>query len=357
MISISLCMIVRDEEDVIERCLKSVVGVYDELIIVDTGSTDKTKEISQKYTDNIYDFEWINDFSKARNFSFEKATKDYILWLDADEFLNEECREKLIFLKSSICTDIDIISLQTYMCLDENNNPRVVGRRNRIVKREKNLKWTGFVHEYIEVEGTLHDTSIYIIHDKVKCCEGRNLNIYKMNIEKGNKLSSRDLYYYGKELYCNKLWEESIEILNIFVEEHTSRDEIIDALCKIGECYQQLNELVKGRDYFYKTFEYGEPRCEVLYNIAKSFANQKNHTSAIAWYEIILGLNIKSDSRQCTNLSCLRFKPHLNLCVCYYEIGDIQKSYYHHLKAKEINPLNLSVLKNDKFFENLQNQN
>ena len=78
MIQISLCMIVKNEERVLNRCLKSIADLMDEIIIVDTGSTDQTKEIARKYTENIYDFEWKDDFSAARNFAFSKATKDYI---------------------------------------------------------------------------------------------------------------------------------------------------------------------------------------------------------------------------------------------------------------------------------------
>ena len=77
MITISLCMIVKNEEAVLARCLESVKDVVDEIIIVDTGSTDKTKQIAYRYTQNVYDFEWIDDFSAARNYSFSKATKDY----------------------------------------------------------------------------------------------------------------------------------------------------------------------------------------------------------------------------------------------------------------------------------------
>lgn len=85
MISISLCMIVRNEEEVIGRCLESVKDIVDEINIVDTGSTDNTKQVVAQYTDRIFDFKWIHHFAAARNFSFQQATKDYILWLDADD--------------------------------------------------------------------------------------------------------------------------------------------------------------------------------------------------------------------------------------------------------------------------------
>ena len=90
MISVSLCMIVRDEEEVLGRCLESVKSTADEMIIVDTGSQDRTKEVAAQYTDKIYDFEWKEDFSAARNFSLSKGTKDYLMWLDADDILPEE---------------------------------------------------------------------------------------------------------------------------------------------------------------------------------------------------------------------------------------------------------------------------
>ena len=98
MIQISLCMIVKDEEKVLERCLASVADLMDEIVVVDTGSTDKTKEIAKKYTDKIYDFKWVDDFSAARNFAFSHASKDYVLSMDADEVLEDlsDTREVVI---------------------------------------------------------------------------------------------------------------------------------------------------------------------------------------------------------------------------------------------------------------------
>src|SRR5690625_4581747 len=75
---LSVCMIVKNEEKVLERCLESIHGIADEIVIVDTGSTDKTKEIATKYTDKLYDFKWINDFSKARNYAASKAIGEWI---------------------------------------------------------------------------------------------------------------------------------------------------------------------------------------------------------------------------------------------------------------------------------------
>ena len=96
------------------RCLDSYAGTYDELIIVDTGSTDNTKEIAAHYTDKIYDFEWINDFSAARNFAFSKAECDYIFSADADEVLDDTNNYALRELKHMPVsyTHLDILSVK-----------------------------------------------------------------------------------------------------------------------------------------------------------------------------------------------------------------------------------------------------
>lgn len=92
---ISLCMIAKNEENFLEKCLNSVKNIADEIIIADTGSTDRTKEIAKKFNARIYDFKWSDDFSKARNFSIKKAAKEWILILDADETISKKDLKKI----------------------------------------------------------------------------------------------------------------------------------------------------------------------------------------------------------------------------------------------------------------------
>ena len=86
--ALSLCMIVKDEEDCLARCLLSAMPVVDEIVIVDTGSTDRTKEIAKAFGAKVYDFEWTDDFSEARNLSLSKAAGDWLFALDADETIS-----------------------------------------------------------------------------------------------------------------------------------------------------------------------------------------------------------------------------------------------------------------------------
>ncbi|HAX35323.1 MAG TPA: glycosyl transferase, partial [Tyzzerella sp.] len=92
-------MIVRQEEKALARCLEGIADAVEEIVIVDMGSTDRTKEIARQFTDKIYDFPWMDDFAAARNFSFSQAVMDYCLWLDADDVLLPEDRRRLQKLK------------------------------------------------------------------------------------------------------------------------------------------------------------------------------------------------------------------------------------------------------------------
>ena len=111
MISISLCMIVKNEERVLERCLKSICDLVDEIVIVDTGSTDQTREIAARFTQRIYDYKWKDDFADARNFAFSKAGCEYIYTADADEVLDEENRRKFKILKETLMPEIEIVQM------------------------------------------------------------------------------------------------------------------------------------------------------------------------------------------------------------------------------------------------------
>lgn len=102
----------KNEERILKRCLDSVRDLVDEIIIVDTGSTDATKWIAAGYTDKIYDFTWNDDFSAARNFAFSKATKEYIYSADADEVLSEENRRRFRLLKETLLPEIEIVQMK-----------------------------------------------------------------------------------------------------------------------------------------------------------------------------------------------------------------------------------------------------
>jgi len=102
---ISLTMIVKDEQENLPKCLASVVGLFDEIVVVDTGSTDRTREIAREFGARVFDFVWVNDFAAARNAALARATGDYAFWLDADDVLDPPQRDALSGLLASLRPD------------------------------------------------------------------------------------------------------------------------------------------------------------------------------------------------------------------------------------------------------------
>ena len=142
MITISLCMIVKNEENVLERCIRPLIPLMDEIIIVDTGSSDRTREIALQFTDKVYDFAWTGNFSDARNFSFSKATMDYIYCADADEYMDPENVRKFEFLKRGLLPEIEIVQMYYTNQLSHNtvyNYDKEL--RAKLYKRVRTFKW------------------------------------------------------------------------------------------------------------------------------------------------------------------------------------------------------------------------
>ncbi|MDE6203571.1 MAG: glycosyltransferase family 2 protein, partial [Lachnospiraceae bacterium] len=152
MITISLCMIVKNEERVLGRCLESISDLMDEIIIVDTGSDDGTKGIAAEFTDKIYDFRWTGDFSEARNFAFSKAGCDYIYSADADEVLDKENREKFRILKETMMPEVEIVQMFYGNQLSHGtvyNFDREL--RPKLFKRLRTFQWIEPVHETVRL--------------------------------------------------------------------------------------------------------------------------------------------------------------------------------------------------------------
>ena len=123
MISLSLCMIVKNEADVLPRILSPMTDIADHILIADTGSVDQTKEIACKYGAQVFDFPWCEDFSAARNFLLEKVHTDYWMWLDADDLITPANLTLLSSLKNSLPSDTDIVMMKYITAFHTDQSP------------------------------------------------------------------------------------------------------------------------------------------------------------------------------------------------------------------------------------------
>jgi len=345
-------MIVRDEAEVLGRCLDSLGDVIDEIIVVDTGSQDDTKNIAKSFKAIVYDYEWEENFSKARNYSFSKATMDYIFWLDADDVLLPKELTKFRALKETMDEKVDAYSMIYHYAVDENDNVLLSFRRNRLVKKEKLFLWHGAVHEYLDVCGKVIDTDICITHKRSKEPSDRNLKIYENRIEKGIKLGARDTYYYAKELYDHEQYEKAIDYFLDFIDHPEGWDQDkINACLKIAQYYTWIGLYKQSRLYCYKSFEYGKPRADVCCQMGSNYLEENKIDQATYWYS--LALKVGSDDLGYENPACSTWLPHLQLCICYYKQGDLEKAKKHNEEALKYNQYHESILHNKKFFDHI----
>ncbi|MBC8060827.1 MAG: glycosyltransferase family 2 protein [Clostridiaceae bacterium] len=353
MLSISLCMIVKNEEDVIARCLDTIKDIVDEIIIVDTGSTDNTKEISRVFTDEIYEFEWVDDFSVARNFAFSKATKDYIMWLDADDVLLDEDRLKLGELKKTLDKTVDVVMMKYNVGFDANGKVTLSYYRERLLRRLNNYKWREPVHEHLELWGKIINSDICITHKKEHVnIVSRNLTIYEKLINRGKTLSTRGLYYYARELYYNEKYEEAIKFFNKFLNtEEGWLEDNISACFDLSMCYNHINDKKSMLRSLLKSFEYDTPRGEICCQLGYYYFNLADYNRAIFWYKTATELKELVDSWGFISRDYWNFIPCIQLCVCYYKLGNIKEAIRYNNKASEYKPNDVSVEYNRDYFQ------
>lgn len=350
MDKISLCMIVKNEEDVLARCLASVKDIIDEIIIVDTGSTDRTKEVASAFSAKIYDFTWCDDFSAARNYAFSKATKDFILWLDADDIIEERERSKFLELKKELSDQIDVVMLKYNVGFDENGEVNFSFYRERILRRAKQFKWVDPIHEYMDISGNVIMKDIAVTHRKLHASTGRNLKIYEGYIEEKKELSERSMYYYGKELYENKRYQDAVIQFNKYLLKNKGWvEDKISACFFLSICYEVLGEKDNMLNALFKSFDYDVPRSEICCKIGDYFKEKSSYYQAIFWYELATILKKPDNFIGFLLHDYNGYYPHIQMCVCYDRLERYEDAKRHNELAGKFKPNDLAVAYNVKY--------
>jgi glycosyltransferase involved in cell wall biosynthesis len=348
-------MIVKNEEAHLENCLNSAAGIFDEIVIVDTGSTDKTKEIAARYTDKVLDFEWIDDFAAARNYAFEHATSDYLMWLDADDVIPEKSRVKLIALKSVLPTDVDMVQLPYNTSFDENGEPTFSYYRERIVRNCPQARWSGYIHEAIIIFGKNLHLDIPIEHHKLRAGDtNRNLRIYESHMAKGNELGPRDMFYYGRELYYHQRNQDAVNMLSMFLGKGQGwKENNIEACKTLAACYYRLNQPIQALASLLRSFVYDAPRAEVCCQLGAYFFEHKQYGGAIYWYKQALAMEPNYNTGAFVLPDCYGYIPALQLCLCYARIGDAKNARHYNAIAEGYKS-NASTKHNDEIFHKME---
>ena len=227
-------MIVKNEEAMLEDCLKSIAGI-DEIVIIDTGSTDQTIDIAKKYTDKVIanEYRWNDNFAEARNYSLSKCTGDWIFIIDADERLDTP----VDWLYGDTQTNSDLVNLTV-----KSSKTRFLGPR--LFKNNAGIQWQGAIHNYLNRTSSVTGKSVVSFgyspnHQKDP---DRTIRILRKELEK-DPSKAREKYYLAREHYYRKNWYAAIAWFDLYFNQASWGPEWADALLLKAKCLYKINDI------------------------------------------------------------------------------------------------------------------
>ena len=310
--SLSLCMIVKNEADMLGDCLESIADIADQIVVVDTGSKDDTIKIAKQFNAEIHHHEWQNNFAKARNQSLQYATGDWIFWMDADERLLPESRSELIKLlkpeSRALAYKVQIKNLQ------KDKETYIFSDGHRLFTNNKGICFNGRIHEQIspsikEIGGTIKNSSINLLHlgysytgEKENRKNSRNRYLLKKMVEEEpqnayahytlgqfyalNKQHQKAINHYQTALNLAQLpVDMTSSLLNMLGEEFLKIDKYQEAERYINKSLETINVQVGGYYLLYKIAEKRgqlKTAIEYLKTILKNNRKIKNNKKHIS---------------------------------------------------------------------------
>ena len=351
--TLSVAMIVKDEEEVLERCLNCVKNFADEIIIVDSGSTDATKKIAARFTEFVYDFEWVYDFSAARNFAISKATCDLVMWLDADDVIDGENIEKIKKIKNDDTFDLGYL----YYVIEENGEEKLKYFRERIFRRSLKYYFFGVVHEVIVPRGRVKYFDAKIVHCKLKTGDPlRNINLIFRQLAAGKNLEPRLKYYFGRELLSLKAYRQAITVFEDFLSSDGWVENKIDACICLGYAYNCIFLRDMALNSFLRSFAYAPPRSEGCCGVAAILFDDGKYEAAAYWYKVAIECKSCLESGAFVNPDFCGFIPNIRLAVIYDRLGKFDLAEKYNDEAGKIKPCDPAYLGNKDYFNKLKEQ-
>lgn len=241
---ISICIITKNESNKIKKCLETVSKLGYEIVVVDTGSTDDTRDIALQYTDKVYDFEWVDDFSAARNFCASKASNDFIFVIDSDEYLIEFDKKYIEnkLLKNPRCLG-SIKRNEKAPFYGENIAELQISYADRIYNKNK-YHYVGYVHEQIKP-----------INPLLKNVEASDCVDLPVTVEHDGYMQTPEQKKHKAKRYVDLLEKQlRDENINKYIQKEYT-------MYQIGKSYVYGGDFVRGYAYLKATLDYDlEPR-------------------------------------------------------------------------------------------------
>lgn len=326
---LSLAMIVRDEEEYLGQCLTSVANYVDEIIIVDTGSKDATKKIAAHFGAKIFDYKWDDDFAAARNFSFSKATGEWVLWLDADDTV--EHPEKLRSICQNAPATCGVVFLNYDYQVDDDGTVRVKQWRDRIIRNNGSITWKGRLHETpVEVRRVTkaRSTEANIVHhakpDRWQQSSDRNLRILEKQIvdEKDNP-DPRTMFYLASVYRERGRDDEAYQLYELYLKLSGWDEERAMACIQMAEIAFDRGDDTQAIAHFMQSMRERPDFPNAYVGLGKVYLQLDKPQQALEWIEMGLAKQVPETSMVINPLE-YTYKPWMLAAEALFRQGKLK---------------------------------
>jgi glycosyltransferase involved in cell wall biosynthesis len=353
----SLALIARDEESTLGRVLSDASAFCDQLVVVDTGSTDATADIAKDLGAEVHHFAWIDDFSAARNFAFEQCRGEWIVWLDADDAVPPDAAAGFLGLREHLAGRDDLDGVMVpYRTVFSTEGPEICTfsyDRERVLRRGAGLRWGGVVHEAIAMPWGrfIRWPEAWVEHrplPEVRANkEGRNLHILEKSLKNGDR-TSRTLFYYGNELRAHGRLEEAIEIYREYLAISELEWEKYSALLHLAECAKRLERWPEQLESLFAAVVVDSRRAEAYNRIGVYYYERREWRRAIPFFFAATACERPTDGFvEDQDYSAL---PWDYLSICYNELDLPEKALEYTFRALLTSTERKRLLENIPFF-------
>ena len=337
MPKIGCCLIVKNEEKTIEECLESIAGHVDELVIVDTGSTDKTVEICNKFTDKVLHFDWIDDFSAARQFALEALSDDcdWFVWLDADDVVkNAEAWRGM--------AERDDGKVDGYVFPYDYSRDEKTGQntctlyRERLIKNPKAWFWYGAVHEVLMKKDKTQpayaitdECSYFHKRPEEKNTPERNLKIIQKYLadckKKGEIPDPRMVIYEGSELMAHGQHLEAIRAFKDYIKVSGWDEEKYQAFHKMSDCLRAVGKFDDAIQCEMQGLTVKDDWADGYFGIAECYYHKKEWDKVLRWTERGFALG-SPKTLLIVNPLDYTYAPRLYYAIALFNLGRVHEA-------------------------------
>lgn len=353
--TLSLALIVRDEEQTLGRCLDCVAGAVDEIVVVDTGSQDATMTVAHRYTDQVHRFTWVQDFAAARQYAFDQAHGDWVGWLDADDVVLGATEMRRLAAEAT--SDVGAIYWPYVVAWDTYGNPTCQFWRERLVRNDGSYRWQGRVHEVLVSQlswRAQYSDDVVVEHRPPACDQGhsrRNLEILQAELaDCRHNPPPRLLFYLGREFAACGQPQNALETLAEHLERCAWGDERYQALLQVAAIHLQQEEPETAIDTLLQALKVCPHWPDVYFALAQAYYYGQDWPKVVHWTEMGRAMP-QPQTLLFTNPMDYRFNWMIYYTCALYHLGEVHEALHWTRQALAIRPDDAMHRQNLAFFK------